>query len=47
MTEFLPVGDRRIAVERRSARQPGLFWLGGFRSDMTGSKAEALDRFGA
>ena len=47
MTEFLPVGDRRIAVERRAGRPPGLFWLGGFRSDMTGSKAGALDRFGA
>ena len=47
MTEFLPVGDRRIAIERRTGRQPGLFWLGGFRSDMTGSKAMALDRFGA
>jgi len=47
MTEFLAVGDRRIAVERRTGRQPGLFWLGGFRSDMTGSKALALDRFGA
>ena len=47
MTEFLPVGDRRIAIERRAGRQPGLFWLGGFRSDMTGSKAVALDRFGA
>ena len=47
MTEFLPVGDRRIAVERRPGRAPGLFWLGGFRSDMTGSKALALDRFGA
>lgn len=47
MTEFLPVGDRRIAIERRAGRQPGLFWLGGFRSDMTGSKAKALDQFGA
>jgi pimeloyl-ACP methyl ester carboxylesterase len=47
MTEFLPVGDRRIAIERRAGRQPGLFWLGGFRSDMSGSKATALDRFGA
>ncbi|MCW5953598.1 MAG: alpha/beta hydrolase [Propionibacteriaceae bacterium] len=47
MTEFLPVGDRRIAVERRAGRPPGLFGLGGFRSDMTGSKALALDRFGA
>jgi pimeloyl-ACP methyl ester carboxylesterase len=47
LTEFLPVGERRIAVERRAGRQPGLFWLGGFRSDMTGSKAAAIDRFGA
>ena len=47
MTEFLALGDRRIAVERRAGRPPGLFWLGGFRSDMTGSKALALDQFGA
>lgn len=47
MTDFLPVGERRIAVQRRAGRQPGLFWLGGFRSDMTGSKAMAVDRFGA
>ena len=47
MTEFLALGDRRIAVERRAGRPPGLFWLGGFRSDMTGSKAQALDQFGA
>jgi pimeloyl-ACP methyl ester carboxylesterase len=47
MTEFLPVGDRRIAIERRPGRAPGLVWMGGFRSDMTGSKALAADRFGA
>jgi pimeloyl-ACP methyl ester carboxylesterase len=47
LTEFLPVGERRIAVERRSGRAPGLIWLGGFRSDMQGSKALAVDRFGA
>lgn len=47
MIEFLPVQDRRIAVERRPGRQPGLIWMGGFRSDMTGSKALAVDRFGA
>ena len=41
------VGDRPIAVERRPGRQPGLFWLGGFKSDMTGSKALAVDQFGA
>lgn len=47
MSEFIDVGGRPIAVERRAGRAPGLFWLGGFRSDMTGSKALALDRFGA
>jgi pimeloyl-ACP methyl ester carboxylesterase len=34
---------REIAVLKRSGRSPGLVWLGGFKSDMTGSKAEALD----
>lgn len=38
---------RDIAVLRRAGKAPGLFWLGGFRSDMEGSKAEALDRLGA
>jgi pimeloyl-ACP methyl ester carboxylesterase len=47
LTERLMVGDRPIAVERRAGRQPGLFWLGGFRSDMSGSKALAVDQFGA
>lgn len=40
--------DRRdIAVLRRAGATPGLFWLNGFRSVMTGAKAEALDAFGA
>jgi pimeloyl-ACP methyl ester carboxylesterase len=47
LIEFLPLGERRIAMDRRAGRQPGLFWLGGFRSDMSGSKAMAVDRFGA
>jgi pimeloyl-ACP methyl ester carboxylesterase len=36
---------RRIAVRHRTgaARGPGLFWLGGFKSDMGGIKAAALD----
>ena len=34
---------RPIAVRARSGAGPGLFWLGGFKSDMRGSKAEALD----
>lgn len=38
---------RDIAVEQRPGSAPGLFWLGGFRSDMSGSKAMALDALGA
>lgn len=44
--ERLTLGDRDIAVLRRPGRNPGLFWLSGFRSDMTGSKAAAIDAFG-
>ncbi|HXL48179.1 MAG TPA: alpha/beta hydrolase [Xanthobacteraceae bacterium] len=47
--KFLSVGTgiaaRQIAVRRREGAAPGLFWLGGFKSDMTGTKAEALDRW--
>ncbi|KKB07007.1 alpha/beta hydrolase [Devosia geojensis] len=47
----LTVGEgeaaRRIALERRTGNGPGLFWLAGFKSDMTGSKALTLDRYGA
>lgn len=38
---------RDIAILERAGTGPGLFWLGGFRSDMMGSKALALDRLGA
>lgn len=38
---------RPIAVEQRHGRMPGILWLGGFRSDMMGSKAMALDSLGA
>ncbi len=41
-------GDaRRIAVRPRPGAGPGLFWLGGFASDMKGTKAEALDAWAA
>ncbi len=44
--DFLDVGrdteKRRIAIERTGDGVPGLFWLGGFKSDMAGSKALAL-----
>ena len=36
-----------IAVRQRAGAAPGLFWLGGFKSDMRGTKAEALDRWAA
>jgi pimeloyl-ACP methyl ester carboxylesterase len=35
--------SRRIAVRARAGASPGLFWLGGFKSDMCGIKALALD----
>lgn len=34
---------RSIAVLRRAGRAPDIVWLGGYRSDMIGTKAEALD----
>lgn len=41
-------GDRRrIAVERRSGAAPGLFWVGGYRSNMNGTKALAVDALAA
>jgi pimeloyl-ACP methyl ester carboxylesterase len=48
---FIEVGNaseaRRIAVRSRAGRSPGLFWLGGFKSDMQGIKAMALDEWAA
>lgn len=38
---------RTIAVLKREGDNPGLFWLGGFRSEMTGTKAVFVDQFGA
>jgi pimeloyl-ACP methyl ester carboxylesterase len=54
MTEaltFIDVGEggdaRAIAVRTRAGAAPGLFWLGGFKSDMRGTKAAALATFAA
>ena len=48
---FIEVGQggaaRRIAVRARAGGLPGLFWLGGFKSDMMGTKAVALDAWAA
>jgi pimeloyl-ACP methyl ester carboxylesterase len=41
-TEFIDVGGVPIAFRRQPGRQPGIVWLGGYRSDMTGTKAETL-----
>jgi pimeloyl-ACP methyl ester carboxylesterase len=40
-----PPPKRTIAVRAREGKSPGLFWLGGFKADMQGTKAEALDRW--
>ena len=49
--QFIEVGTpdshRSIALLRRAGTAPGIFWLGGFRSEMTGAKAMALDALGA
>ncbi len=48
---FIVVGKdsaaRGIAVRARAGGGPGLFWLGGFNSDMQGTKALALDAWAA
>jgi len=43
---FLHIGEsasrHAIAIRARSGAAPGLFWLGGYKSDMKGTKAQAL-----
>jgi hypothetical protein len=51
----LRIGTRTIAVRAREGKSnnksdnksPGVFWLGGFKSDMQGTKAVALDNWAA
>jgi pimeloyl-ACP methyl ester carboxylesterase len=44
--KYLSVGEgaeqRAIAVRARDGAAPGLLWLGGYKSDMQGTKAQAL-----
>ncbi|HZT24074.1 MAG TPA: alpha/beta hydrolase [Pseudolabrys sp.] len=42
-----PPPARTIAVCAREGKGPGLFWMGGFKSDMKGTKAQALDGWAA
>ena len=34
--------SRNIAIDKISGASPGLIWLGGYRSDMTGTKAQVM-----
>ena len=43
--EFLDVGGHAIAVRRVTGSEPGVVWLGGYRSDMLGTKAETLSEW--
>ena len=43
--ETVRVGERPIAVKVSAGDGPPLMWCGGFRSDMTGSKAETMVEF--
>lgn len=44
----LPRSDgETIAYMARAGKQPGVIWLGGFKSEMSGTKASALDEWAA
>src|SRR3979409_2073280 len=49
--KFIQVGTgsgvRRLAGRERAGSTPGILWLGGFKSDMKGTKAAALDAWAA
>jgi pimeloyl-ACP methyl ester carboxylesterase len=43
--DFIGVDGLNIAFEKRDGTSPGLVWLGGWRSDMNGTKALHLDDY--
>jgi pimeloyl-ACP methyl ester carboxylesterase len=47
MAQLKTDGGETIAYEQRAGKAPGIMWLGGFKSDMTGTKATALDTMAA
>jgi pimeloyl-ACP methyl ester carboxylesterase len=47
MTSHLDVNGETVAYIKREGQGCGLVWLGGWRSDMHGSKAESLDGIAA
>ncbi|WP_269933217.1 alpha/beta hydrolase [Aminobacter sp. HY435] len=40
--EFIDVASNRIALRHQDGAAPGVVWLGGYKSDMLGTKAETL-----
>lgn len=44
---FFERGGEQIAYRRLAGRGPGVMWLGGFHSDMNGTKAQALAAWAA
>ena len=44
---FLDVDGSRIAVRHSAGSTPGVVWLGGYKSDMLGTKAETLSDWAA
>jgi len=47
MAQLRREDNETIAYESRAGKSPGIMWLGGFKSDMTGTKASALDAIAA
>lgn len=45
--EFIEAGGARIALRHQVGKEPGVVWLGGYRSDMLGTKAEMLAQWAA
>lgn len=43
--QHIDVNGVQIAIRARKGKSPGLVWLGGYRSDMIGTKAETIDRW--
>ena len=44
---YLNCGGERLAYAWRGGAGPGIVWLGGFRADMEGTKAQAIDAWAA
>ncbi|CAI2932059.1 alpha/beta hydrolase [Aminobacter niigataensis] len=45
--DFIEVDNTRIAVRYQDGAAPGVVWLGGYKSDMLGTKAETLATWAA